>query len=340
MEILNKQKLSVIAEKNITDIVNLAIEHDHAQKILVIYDLESGLSEILFTAYKASFPKANFVHFNTTEKEKVLAAIEQMVENDLVVLIQSTDFRLDKFRIRLHLFQKGIKVIDHMHLSRNPQEQHETYLNALSYDPQWYRGLGHRLKDTLTNTSKLQIKCGEQELVVTGGLENAKPNLGDYRELKNTGGTFPIGEVFTEAKDLSMSNGSLIIYAFADVNFNIAMHEPFRIDIVEGIVSGWGENTPQAFIDVIEKIKNIERPIMREIGFGLNKAITRENYLNDITAFERILGMHISLGEKHTVYKKEGITSKKSRFHVDIFLDVHSVLADGTEIFKNGKYLV
>jgi len=79
---------------------------------------------------------------------------------------------------------------------------------------------------------------------------------------------------------------------------------------------------------------------MREIGFGLNRAITRENYIKDITAFERILGLHISLGEKHTVYKKEGIRAKKTRYHVDLFLDVDSVLADGEEIFKNGEYIV
>ena len=103
---------------------------------------------------------------------------------------------------------------------------------------------------------------------------------------------------------------------------------------------GWGENTPQDFVDVIEKIKTNERAIMREIGFGMNKAITRENYIRDITAFERILGMHVSLGEKHTVYKKEGIRAKKTRFHVDLFLDVTSVLADGELIFKDGAYLV
>jgi hypothetical protein len=135
-------------------------------------------------------------------------------------------------------------------------------------------------------------------------------------------------------------NGSLLIYSFADVDFNIVMHEPFRIDIVDGLVVGWADNTPQAFIDVIEKIKTNERPIMREIGFGMNRAITREKYLNDITAFERILGLHVSLGEKHTIYKKEGITAKKTRFHVDLFLDTTTVIADGKVLFENGTYIL
>lgn len=134
MEILDKKKLVSVAIKNVTDIVNLAIEHDNSQNILVIYDQKSGLSDLLFAAYSAAFPDAKFVDFNDAGKEEVLSSIAEMVENDLVVLIQSTDFRLDKFRIRIHLFERGIKVIDHMHLTRNSEESYITYINALSYD--------------------------------------------------------------------------------------------------------------------------------------------------------------------------------------------------------------
>ena len=292
------EQLVQIAQTNVSDIVNLAIEHDMQKKMLVIYDLDSDLSKILFEAYKNSFTEAVFVNFNDEGKEKVLSEFEILEEKDLVVLIQSADFRLDQFRIRLHLFERGIEVIDHMHLMRNSPETHLTYINALSYDPEWYRGVGHKLKDKISGTTNLKIKSGDCVLEITDGLEEAKPNLGDYREMKNTGGTFPIGEVFSEAKDLSKVNGSLMIYSFADVNFNIAMHDPFRIDIENGLVVGWSENAPQSFADVIEKIKSQERAIMREIGFGMNKAISRENYLEDITAYERNLGMHISLGEK------------------------------------------
>ena len=87
-------------------------------------------------------------------------------------------------------------------------------------------------------------------------------------------------------------------------------------------------------------MKENERPIIREIGFGLNRAITKERYLEDITAFERILGMHLSLGEKHSVYKKEGIITHKARFHVDLFPVVDHVYVDNSLIFENGKYLV
>ena len=85
--------------------------------------------------------------------------------------------------------------------------------------------------------------------------------------------------------------------------------------------------------DIIKLVSSLERPLIREIGFGLNRAITKERYLGDITAFERILGMHMSLGEKHSVYKKPGIRTNKSKFHVDLFLEIDKVKADGLVIF-------
>ena len=135
-------------------------------------------------------------------------------------------------------------------------------------------------------------------------------------------------------------NGSTYIYAFAGTDFHINMHEPFRIDIENGLVVGWGTNAPQTFVDVVNQVKTNERAIIREIGFGLNRAITREHYLKDITAFERILGQHLSLGEKHTVYKKDGIKADKTRYHVDLFPTFDRVYADDVLIFENGMYLL
>ena len=332
------QKYTDRAAQHVEDIVNKAIEHPENQTILVISDTEFPLTEVITNGYKKSFPHATFMTFTEESKDEVRAALDETKEGDLVVLVQSADFRLDEFRIRLHLFNKSVKVIEHRHLNRNTGDMFETYIESLAYDPLWYRGEGGKLKELLSNTEELRVKSHGAEFTVTEGLENAKPNLGDYSEMKNIGGAFPIGEVFTEAKDLHSANGSLRIYAFADVNFNIAFHEPFTINIVDGIVSGWDDKTPQAFVDVIEKIKTNERPILRELGFGMNKGITREKPLNDITAFERIQGMHVSIGEKHTVYKKEGITAKKTRFHVDLFVDVEEISSDGTVFLQNNTY--
>lgn len=331
--------LTETATKNVSDIVHTAIEHTSSHKALVVYDTESGLAEILVEAYRKVLPDAIFLDFNTHAKEDIIASFDTLSPRDLVVLIQSTDFRLNQFRIRIYLFQKKLKVIDHLHLLRNTPDSWSTYINALAYDEAWYRGTGKKLKSVLQDTSELRVQSGGAEIVIQGGLEDPKLNIGDYTGMENIGGTFPIGEIFTEARGLTQVNGSLMIYAFADTSYNIAMHEPFRIDIKDGILVDWDtDTTPQTFIDMVGQVRAQERALIREVGFGLNRAITREHYLKDITAFERIFGMHFSLGEKHTVFKKEGIKADKTRFHVDIFPMVERVYADNTVIFEKNSF--
>ena len=332
--------LIALATKNISDIVQLSIEHKAEEKALVIFDTQYGLTNILTEAYRNALPDARFIDFDTLEKSQIIEAIDAMQPNDLVVLIQSSNFLLNEFRIRLHLFQKKLKVIEHTHLHRNSEDVWDVYINALAYDPAWYRVIGPKLKAKLETTQELRIEGGDALLVVTGGLETPKPNLGDYKGMENIGGTFPIGEVFTESRDFSRMNGSFIIYAYAGGDFSVNMHEPFRVDVHEGVVVGWHEDAPRSFVAIVEAIKLYERPLIREIGFGLNRAITRERYLQDITAFERILGMHLSMGEKHSVFKKVGITTHKTKFHVDLFPLADKVTADGEVIFERGKYLL
>lgn len=335
---MNKELLE-LATKNVSNIINIAIEYKTSEQALVVFDTRYGLTNILTEAYRKALPNARFIDFDKVEKEEVIAAFDEMKSGDLVVLIQSSNFLLDAFRIRLHLFNKKLKVIEHLHLHRNTEDIWDVYINSLEYDPSWLRVVGPKLKAKLENIKELRIESGDNVLTVTGGVESPKLNIGDYTGMENIGGTFPIGEVFTEAKDFAKMNGSFMVYGYADTSdFAIAMHEPFRVDIKEGLVVGWGDNAPESFGKIISNIKEFERPIIREIGFGLNRAITRERYVQDITAFERILGMHFSLGEKHSVYKKEGITAHKAKFHVDVFPLADRVLADGEVIFENGKY--
>ncbi len=340
MHTSSRETLVAKATQNVHDIVHIAIEHTPSHKALVVFDTENELTNILTEAYQNVLPDAEFVNFTTSTREDIIAKFDALAPRDLVVLIQSSDFRLNEFRIRIQLFQRKLKVIDHLHLYRNTPDSWETYIDAIAYDPSWYRVVGPKLKHILENTKILRICTPTSELRVTGELEIPKLNIGDYTDMENIGGTFPIGEVFTEAKNLAHMNGSIMVYAFADADFHIGMYEPFRVDIQDGLIVGWDDATPLSFTDVVKQVTQSERPIIREIGFGLNRAITRDAYLKDITAFERILGMHFSLGEKHTVYKKEGIKADKTRFHVDLFPVVTEVYADEVCIFKDGAYTV
>jgi aminopeptidase len=323
------------------DILTHSFHHDALRsRALVIFDREFGLTDILTSAYRANLPHAQFVDFATLTKDTAMAHFDALSPGDLVILIQSSNFRLDDFRIRLHLFKQKLHVIEHMHLYRNTEDAWDVYINALAYDTAWYHTKGHKLKSVLETASTLRISSGTHTLTVNGGLESPKLNIGDYTGMDNVGGTFPIGEVFTEARTLSSVNGSFLVYAFADRDFAVQMYTPFRVDVRDGLVVGCDDSAPENFRAVLAEVTSQERPFVREIGFGLNRAITKERFVNDITAFERILGLHLSMGEKHSVYKKEDITTHKSRYHVDLFPVVDTVYADDTLIFKNGEYLV
>lgn len=337
--VMTHEALTELASKHIRDILEHSIEYRAPARALVVYDTENGLTNMLTAAYRTCLPEAQFLDFNSVSKEEVLAAFDMLSPNDLVVLIQTSNFRLDDFRIRLHLFQKKLKVIEHMHLYRNREEVWDVYINALAYDKEWYRAMGPAVSAKLARAQSLTITANDATLAVSGALEQPKLNIGDYRDMENVGGTFPIGEVFTEAKNFADMHGSFYIYAYAGPDFVIEMHEPFRVDVENGLIVSWAENAPQSFIDIVNLIKEFERPLIREIGFGLNRAITCERFLEDITAFERIYGMHFSLGEKHSVYKKDGIQTNKTKFHVDLFPLVDRVVTDKEVVFEGGKYL-
>jgi aminopeptidase len=333
------QKLIETAIKNIKNIIEFSIKHTSDQKALVIYDTQNGLTKILLEAYRNVLPNASFLDFNTLEKSDVLDEFNLLKSGDLVVLLQSSNFRLDNFRIRLHLFNLKLKVIEHMHLYRNDESVWDVYVNSLEYDQGWYNQMGHKLHNVLSKTQLFKIVSGDKLLEVGDGLEVPKLNIGDYSGMDNIGGTYPIGEVFTEAKDFDKMNGSVMVYAFANQDFTISFHDAFEVKIRNGLVVGYGKNTPEQFKEVIRTVESFERPLIREIGFGLNRAITKNRYLGDITAFERILGMHISLGEKHSVYKKPDIRTNKSKFHIDLFLEISKVSCDEEVIFENGSYI-
>lgn len=307
------------------------------ERVLVVFDRQSGLSSVIADAYQLAVPDATFLDFDVAGEAAVRAAFDGMSQGDLVVLVQSTSFRLNEFRVRIELFNRKLKTIEHVHLNRMPEEQWATWVDTLSFDPEIEGETGRKLKAILDTAQTVTIECGEHRLTWTGGMEPAKLNIGDYTGMENIGGTFPIGEVFTEAKELEQTNGSFLIYAFADEDFLVKFYEPFTAYVKNGLVEA-GPDAPPEFVRVLEKIRLDERALVREFGLGLNGAISRTRPLADITAFERVLGSHLSLGEKHGVYKKQGIPTK-SRYHVDVFPAVDRITADGEVIFEGGSFI-
>jgi leucyl aminopeptidase (aminopeptidase T) len=329
------------AQAHIRDILDTAIGHGPQRAALVVYDTRTGLSRALLDAYRRNLPGAVFLDFDSVSPDEVLAAFKRMAPKDLVVLVQSTNFRLEAFRIRVELFKLGLKVIEHVHLSRMPGGQSEHYIEALAYDPAYFRGVGKALKARIDTAPGARVLGDGEELVFASGLEPAKLNVGDYSEMNNVGGQFPIGEVFTEALDLEAVNGRVRVHVFGDTSYRSNRPDtPVTLVIERGRVVDAIDATPE-FEQLLEIIRADEGEVwVRELGFGLNRAFTRERRVDDIGTYERMCGIHLSLGAKHGVYPKPGFKRKDARYHVDVFAVTDAVYLGEERVFENGAWTV
>jgi hypothetical protein len=329
------------AEKHLRDILTLAIQHTNTHAALVVFDTRSDLAITLTSAYRRCLQTAVFIDFDAVTPEAIFVEFTKLVPADLVVLIQSTNFRLEAFRIRVELFKRSFKVIEHPHLGRMQGEQADYYIESLAYDPMYFRGVGNALKARIDRANFGSIDSGGERLVFDSPFESAKLNVGDYREINNIGGQFPIGEVFTEAQDLEAVNGRVRIFAFGDTSFSTNKPDiPITLVIGKGRVTDTINSTPE-FDQVLDNIRADEGEVwLRELGFGLNRAFTQDKIVRDIGTYERMCGIHLSLGAKHGIYNKAHIRRATARHHVDVFAVTEFVSLDDEIIYRDGAWQV
>lgn len=326
------------AARHVHDILREAICHAPPQAALIVFDTRCALARTLTTAYRRCLPQAQFIDFDAVTPEQIQAQFAALAAGDLVVLVQSSNFRLDAYRIRVELFKRVLKVIEHPHLARMPGAQSLHYIASLAYDAAYYRGTGHALKTRIDRAATAMIDSGGAQLHF-GALEPAKLNIGDYTGMANIGGQFPIGEVFTEARDLEAVSGDVRIFVFGDTEFSVNQPaQPIRLIIRNGRVIDTRDSTP-AFDQVLANIRADEGEVwLRELGFGMNRALGKERTVDDIGTFERMCGIHLSLGAKHGVYNKPGFKRGTTRHHVDVFVDTHAVWLDEISVYHDGAW--
>lgn len=75
-----------------------------------------------------------------------------------------------------------------------------------------------KFKHLLETCTFLEVKCPGSSLQYKGPFLQSKLNLGDYTDMHNVGGTFPVGEVFTEPQDLTSVNGTAKSTAISSSN--------------------------------------------------------------------------------------------------------------------------
>ena len=308
---------------------------------MILFDEESPLSSLLADAYRGALPGAPARDASRLPAEEIIREIDGLAPADLVVLVESSRFPLAEHRFRIELFDRGLKVVEHPHLARIRDEEIAAYVDALAYDPAYYRTVGPALKRRIDRADRIRVGGADGELVYASAFEEAKLNIGDYRGQKNAGGQFPIGEVFTEPVDLARVNGEIPLFAFGDSEFGVAAPErPIRLRIEAGVVVDAGDAPPQ-FGEILTAIRAEEGVVhVRELGFGLNRALTRERRVSDVGSYERMCGVHLSLGAKHAIYAKAGFPKRKTKFHVDVFVAVERVEIGGETVFSGGAYRI
>jgi aminopeptidase len=318
-------------------------------KLLLLYDTRCELSKLLSNAYKKSVSKEMIilVDFDQNSPEIIKETINKdLKEGDLVVCIQTAAFYLNDYRLRLELFARNLKNIEHVHLGLMPPEQHETYIESLSFDhsSEMNSKLAHYIKNKMDNASRFIVTSGKPghttQLIYDTPMESSLLNIGDYTNMKNVGGTFPVGEVFSEPQHLDKINGKVMVFGFPNIERIVEIHdEPFMLTIENGVVTDISKNAPKSFLQVFNIIKENEgHVIVREFGIGINPGMGRNKPLNDVTAFERQKGLHLSLGKKHTVFKKPQFKSKNTKFHIDMFVDVRTIQMDDHIIYDEGEF--
>jgi len=329
-----------LAERNLRDTLTIALEHRAPHAALIVYDTRTDLNRALTEAYRRAAPDAGFIDFDSTTPDVILATFDRMQAGDLVVLVQSTSFRMDAYRIRIELFKRGLKVIEHVHLSRMPGEQGLHYIASLAYDPSYYRGVGHALKARIDSAQRGVVDSGDgAQLVFESPFESAKLNIGDYSGMTNIGGQFPLGEVFTEAQDLEAVSGRARIFVFGDTKFLVNKPAtPITIIVNQGRVIGTENSTPE-FEQMLSIIREHEGEVwLRELGFGMNRAFSRDCMVDDIGTYERMCGIHLSLGAKHGVYSKPQLKRKDARYHIDVFALTDGVYLDDERVYRDGAW--
>lgn len=336
-------------EQNLSDILTRQFGLTEDTGVMVIYDTQSPLSNLVTETYRRLLKgrsRVYFVDFDQTPHAEILRQIETHLKpKDAVALVQSFSFRVSVYRWRLELFDRQLKVLEHMRLSYMPEDQFLTYAKSLKEESSWLQPTAEKLRDLLTKTNHIRVECtGGSILTYHSTMEKPVVNDGNYSKMKNVGGGYPIGEIFSEPIDLASANGEVEVYAYPGEDHKMRFSQKsFLIKIKDGCVED-GVFPPdfQPLMDMMRK-ENPDGTIpVREFGLGLNRNITPQHVLTEASAFERIAGLHLSLGWKHGAYLKKFKKQKElvQRYHVDIYPSTKRIWLNDTLVFEDGKFVI
>ncbi len=270
--------------------------------------------------------------------ESIKDELLNLPKGSIVILVQSTNFRLSTFRIRLELFHRGVHVVEFNHLAYIQESEIPTFIDSLIYRTPEYVRLQNKFSELFEKSENTRIHSLNGEILTFWTVEKIRGNTADYTGIENKWWTYPIGEVFTEWVNLDETSGRCMVDTFPREDFSLAIVEPFLLTIEKWRVLPSSDFPPE-FQKIYNYIVQFEWEVrVRELGFGLNPAISTTTPLSDINFQERKLGVHLSLGKKHGIYGKKLPKTELQRFHIDVFVALKWVTIGGKEIFHENKW--
>jgi hypothetical protein len=140
------------AKEYVRNILYDSLHIQPSERLYILYDEDVELTQIITAAYADmvnEHSNIEFTNFNHHTADDILDHLTTLKANDCVILIQSQQFRLNEYRLRLELFKRNIKTIEHVHLNIIKNDEYKNYVESLAFSPVNYRDLALRIKDKL-----------------------------------------------------------------------------------------------------------------------------------------------------------------------------------------------
>jgi leucyl aminopeptidase (aminopeptidase T) len=145
-----------------------------------------------------------------------------------------------------------------------------------------------------------------------------------YLHKKGSFGNLPAGEAFIAPLEGSAQGKLVFDGSFSSLG---VLEEPLELVVEEGKVVGCSNET---LAGMIRRYRNADN--IAEIGLGTNRAA---RLIGNVLEDEKVYGTcHVAIGDNHTF---GGET--RAEVHLDGVIKNPTVLLDGEEVMKNGKFM-
>jgi hypothetical protein len=157
------------AKKYVRNILHDSLHIQPSERLYILYDEDVELTQIITAAYGDMINEHSnieFTNFNHHTADDILGHLMTLKAHDCVILIQSQQFRLNEYRLRLELFKRNIKTIEHVHLNIIKPDEYQNYVESLAFSPVNYRDLALRIKAKVDKCQHILVNLRKTKYLI------------------------------------------------------------------------------------------------------------------------------------------------------------------------------